>query len=129
MRPPPNHCMQPTTVPALRAGYRIWLAPLQLLRRHQAASAAVDIPAIADRNDRHDQDLVLDGVEHAVVALADPVLVMAGELLTADRPGVARERLDLGGETAPVFGGDGFEFFDGGRLDADVITCHDASGL
>ena len=51
----------------------------------------VDLAAVPDPNDRHDQLGVHDLVQDAIVALANPVLLIPAKLIDADRSWVVSE--------------------------------------
>lgn len=73
-------------------------------RERASVLPPVDLTAIPDADDRHDQLGVHDLVQDAIVALADPVLLIPAELLDADRSRVASEASDLGDDALPVLG-------------------------
>ena len=64
----------------------------------------VDLAAVPDPDDRHDQRGVHDLVQDAIVALANPVLLIPAELLDADRSRVVSEASDRGDDALPVLG-------------------------
>ena len=88
---------------------------------------AVDLASVSDAYHGHDQLLVHDLVQDAVVALADPVLVVATELFGAHGPRVLGEGSDSGGDAVAVFGRYGFEFPGSRPRQDNAITCHVAS--
>jgi len=90
------------------------------------AGLAVDVAAVPDTDDEDDQLDVLDAVNDAIIALANPVAVGAGELLTPGRAWGAGEPLDPGHDALAIFAREGFEFFDRRRLDEEPIACHGA---
>ena len=51
----------------------------------QAQSLPVDARAVGDSDDVDDEKLVLDRVDDAMLALADPVSVLSRQLLTSRR--------------------------------------------
>jgi hypothetical protein len=90
------------------------------------AGLAVDVAAVPDPDDEDDQLDVLDAVNDAINALANPVAVRAGELFTPGRAWGAGEPLDPGHDALAIFAREGFKFFDRRRLDEEPIACHDA---
>jgi hypothetical protein len=64
-------------------------------------------------DDRYDESLLFDRVDNSIVALANAVPVLAGELLTTVRSGLVSEFLNpLDDASAIGAAGDGFDFFD-----------------
>jgi hypothetical protein len=65
---------------------------------------AIDVAAVADSDYEHDQDLILDLIDDAVVADADAIeFFFAGELLNAAGPGVGGKPVDLLGDADSGF--------------------------
>lgn len=62
--------------------------------RHRRLPLAVDILPVTDPDDADDEHGVDNGVEDAMVADADAVLVAAAELPDARRPRLGSQRLD-----------------------------------
>src|SRR2546428_5957275 len=99
------------------------------LKKDRSVSSTVLVPAVTDLDHRHRLGCVIDRVEDAVVPLADPILLLPGQLLHAlgsRRHGKSR---DLGGDQAANFRREALEFLGGGTFDEDLIACHAASGL
>lgn len=73
-------------------------------RERASVLPPVDLTAIPDTDDSHDQLGVHDLVQDAIVALADPVLLIPAELLDADGSRVASEASDFGDDALPFLG-------------------------
>jgi hypothetical protein len=78
-----------------------------------------------DSNDGHRHDRVFDRVDHAIVPLADSILVLAREFLGAVRPGIVREREDPAHDEAADLLGKAFDLLLGRPPDEDAIGGHD----
>src|SRR5437773_5065862 len=84
------------------------------LKKDRSVSSTVHVPAVTDPDHRHRLGCVIDRVEDAVVPLADPILLLPGQLLHAlgsRRHGKSR---DLSGDQAANFRREALEFL-GGR--------------
>jgi hypothetical protein len=80
---------------------------------------------MAHLDDGNHELLVLDRVDDAIVPLSDTVLVSARELLAAGWARLIGEVLDATDDASPLGDAvDGFDLFDGGRLDEEAISCH-----
>jgi hypothetical protein len=65
-----------------------------------------------DFDDQDDEVTILNGVEDAVVTLANPVEVVTRELFRAGRSGVRAQFLEPGDKASPVLARQRFEFLD-----------------
>ena len=77
----------------------------------------------------HDDDqalVIVDRIDHPVVALPDAVLLLARQLLTARGPGIGRQRPDPLREPLAVSPGGAFKLLDRARLYENAIACHAA---
>jgi hypothetical protein len=104
---------------------------LEIVENRSLAWMSVLGPALSVRSvapgDFHDHDnhpSVVDFVEHAVNALANPVPFAAGELFTARGAGVIGKRVDAPQNPLYVLRGDAAEIFGYGPLDDKLIACH-----
>ena len=70
--------------------------------------------------------LVVDRIDHAVVALPNPVLLLARQLLGARRPGIGGQLADSLREPLAVSPGDAFELLGRAWLNENAIACHAA---
>lgn len=86
----------------------------------------IDVTTVRDANDGHGDERVFNGIDYAVGLLADPVLVLAGELLRAVWPRIDREREDAAHDEAPDTGGKALDLLLGRPRDEDAIGGHDA---
>lgn len=66
-----------------------------------------------DLYDQNAVGLIVHAVHHAVIALANAILLQARELLAAGRPRLRGEPLDPADDPAAVFGGERRQLFDG----------------
>src|SRR3989442_13461392 len=101
---------------------------VKMLKKDRSVSSTVHVPGVTDLDHRHRLGCVIDRVEDAVGPLADPILLLPGQLLHAlgsRRHGQSR---DLGGDQAASFRREALEVLCGGTLDQDPIAWHAASG-
>lgn len=70
--------------------------PLNLALRERPASAPVHVAAVGDSRDDYKALGIVDGVDDAVVAYADAVVVAPGQLHRSPRPRVGGEGVDGG---------------------------------
>jgi hypothetical protein len=79
--------------------------------------------------DINDQLIVLDCIQNAILALADPIPLTTGQLQRTIGAGVINQGSDTLNYPSPVrFGSNAFEFFASGFPDPDAISCHAVSG-
>jgi hypothetical protein len=77
--------------------------------------------------DDHDPAFgIVDGIENAIVALPNSILLVTRELLTTVRPRVLGEPSDSRNQAFAVLECDCLEILDRRRLDLESIACHDA---
>ena len=94
----------------------------------QAQSLPVDARAVGDSDDVDDEKLVLDRVDDAMLALADPVSILAGQLLTSRRTRILGEGVDsVYNPLANALLRDCLDLTDSRWLDLEAISCHCAS--
>jgi hypothetical protein len=86
-----------------RSGWRSLLPGPRFLITPAPSRLAVDVATVGDLHDLDQRGGVVHLVEHAVVALPQPVALLARELLGAGRPRVVAQRLDPS-EDAPQVG-------------------------
>ncbi len=80
---------------------------------------------VANLHDIHDEVSVLNGIEDAMGALPNSVLVFTGQFFTAGWAGVIRQLTDVRDHTLTVaLLRDGFDLADRRWLDAEAISCH-----
>lgn len=89
---------------------------------------SINVLPIRNFDDLHGQDVVMNGVQDSIAALANAIALLAGQFLRARRSWVICECLDTGNYPAPIrFGRDGCEFFPCRFVDAKAIFCHAVS--
>ena len=81
---------------------------------------------MADLDDDDRKLVIVDGVQHSVVALAKTELLLARQFFRASRARFRGQAPDSGGEALAVLGGQALKFLRGGRLDEQTIACHAA---
>jgi hypothetical protein len=69
--------------------------------------------AMPDLDDYKNLPGIVDRIQHAVIALAEPIFLFAGQFLSAGWARVRCQAFDFGDDTLPVVGGEGVEFFRG----------------
>ena len=121
------------------ASYSLTQSPMQYHRRrreadgpgqvlpHSTASAPVDIPSMADSDHVYYKLLIMDRIENAVGALANPIDVPARELLISPGTGIFGEgRYPVDYASSVPAGTDLLNLSCSRRLDDDPISCHGA---
>ncbi len=91
--------------------------------------SAIHVPAVANLHDDDGRLGIIDGIQHSIVSLANAILFLAGEFLSAGGAWFGGQIPDLGGDSPAVLGRQGLEFLRSRWLDEQPITCHAASGL
>jgi len=74
------------------------------------AISPVDVSPMPDLDDHYKLSGIVDRIQHTVVPLAEPIFLLAGQLLSAGLARVRCQALDFGDETLPVVSGEGLKF-------------------
>jgi hypothetical protein len=80
---------------------------------------------VAHLDDVYDESVIFDSVHDAILALTEPIAVLAGELLTPHRTRVLAELLDpLYDSLAILLSGNGLDFLHSRGFDQNPISSH-----
>lgn len=75
---------------------------------------AVDLASVSDLHNSYGLPRVVHLIDNSIIALAQSIAFLAGELFAGWWPGIVGEALDAGRDAGQVLFGDGLEFLDGG---------------
>ena len=89
----------------------------------------IDLPAMANLKHDYLAAFIAHEVDHPIIALPDPVLVIARQLLAARWAWICRQSFHPTNNPPAIFPGDRFQLFDRRRFDEEPIGVHAASGL
>ena len=89
-------------------------------------SFPIDVTSVSAPDDHDGQDIIGDGIDDAIGALANAIsIMMTGELLTTRRSRIVSEPADSVNDPKPDLPRFyRFDFLCSGSLEADLIACH-----
>lgn len=96
----------------VRFAARPWLSAV-VGWSQESPESAIHVTAVPDTDDRDEQFAIDDLIENAVVALTQPVLLLATQLFATEWPWIARQAFDLCDGAATVFWWERFDFLGG----------------
>ncbi len=95
-----------------------------MIQAHVPVRLAIDFSAMPDLDHDHFAALVTSEVDDSIVALADALLVLAPELLTARGSWIGSQAVDATEDAPAILLGGRFRLFDGRGLDEEFIDVH-----